>query len=262
MRCKKIGFSLIFLLLLVAQAVTANEIVVEGDGNLFYLTFVGDAPRGISAFGVEIRYTNGTQITGVESVEPYEVVSGVDATNGTIKIGGYASQYSPTAVHNQVRLARILSADKIEGVVIVDYLEDFQKAPIQVSNQVGLSPTPVETSVPVYAPPVTYSPPGTAQITPAPTGPINTPEIVTQPSSVPQVSAPGTLSTIDKPQDGVQTQTASSTPSDTTLPTGPSETDAVEPTVSPTKAPFMLYTSFGAIFSAWLLIKRRGRIER
>ena len=61
------------------------------------------------------------------------------------------------AVSGQIRLAKIWSAHVIEGVVIVDYLEDFQRSPVQVSNQVYLSPTPVKISVPVYAPPVTYN---------------------------------------------------------------------------------------------------------
>lgn len=260
MRCNKIGFGLICLLLLTAQVATGNEIIIEGDGDAFYLTFMGDAPRGISAFGVEVRYVNGTHAIAIESVEPYEVVSGVDATNGTIKIGGYASQYSPTAVHNQVRLAKILSADKIEGVIIVEYLEDFQKAPIHVSNQVDIPPTSIEASVPVYSPPVIYNPPGTALNTPAATGPTDSSKIVTQPSSVPQVTASG-VSTTDTPP--VQTQTASSSSSDTALPTESSGIDVVELTVSPTTVPLRLYVPVGAIFSAWLLLnrKRRGRIR-
>ena len=92
MRYSKAGFYSIIMLLLVVQVVTANEIVIEGDGNPSYLTFMGDAPEGISAFGVEVRYSNGTQITGVEPVEPFEVVSGIDTAAGTLKIGGYALQ--------------------------------------------------------------------------------------------------------------------------------------------------------------------------
>lgn len=255
MRCIKTGFSLIFLLLLAAQAVTANVIVIEGDGNPSYLTFVGDTSQGISAFGVEIRYLNGTQITAVESVEPFEVVSGADATNGTVKIGGYASQDSQTAASDRIRLARVWLTDAVEGVIIVDYLEDSQKNPIPVSNQVSVSPTPSETQVPVYVPPPTYSSPGAAQASPAPTGSINALGTVTQPSPVPQASASGTPSPIDTARDGIETQTVSS---DATLPTEHSEIDAIEPTISPTKAPLMLYTPIGAMFSAWLLIRRRG----
>jgi hypothetical protein len=131
MRCVKTGVSLIFLLLLAAQAATANVIVVEGDGNPSYLTFVGDAPQGISAFGVEIRYPNGTHVTGVESVEPFEVVSGIDVVNGTVKIGGYTSQCSQAAVNDRLQLAEVWLTDTVEGVVIVDYLEDSQRNPIR-----------------------------------------------------------------------------------------------------------------------------------
>lgn len=257
MRYSKIGFCSIFLLLLAVQAVTANEIVVEGDGNPSYLTFVGSTSNGISAFGVEIRCSNGTQVTAVESVEPFEVVSGIDTTNGTVKIGGYASQNSQTAVSSQIRLAKVWSAHSIEGVIIVDYLEDFQRSPIQVSNQVSISPTPIGTSVPVYSPPTTYNSPGAVQ--PNPTDYISAPETVTQSSPNPQVSTSETPSPMDTVRDGIETQTTSS---DTVPLTEHSEIVASEPTVSPTRAPLMLYTPFCAIFSALLLIKRREKKVR
>jgi hypothetical protein len=255
MRYSKIGFCSVFLLLLAVQAVTANEIVVEGDGNPSYLTFVGSAPNGISAFGIEIQYSSGTQITAVESVEPFEVASGSDAVNGTIKIGGYAPQDSQIAVSGQIRLAKIWSAHVIEGVVIVDYLEDFQRSPVQVSNQVYLSPTPVKISVPVYAPPVTYNSSGAVQTNP--TDYISAPETVTTSSPDPQVSASGTPSATGNVRDGTGTQTPSP---GIVPPTEHSEViTAGEPAISPTKAPLMLCTPFCAIFSALLLlIKRKG----
>ncbi len=260
MRCVKTGVSLIFLLLLAAQVVTANVIVVEGDGNPSYLTFVGDAPQGISAFGVEIRYPNGTHVTGVESVEPFEVVSGIDVVNGTVKIGGYTSQCSQAAVNDRLQLAEVWLTDTVEGVVIVDYLEDSQRNPIQVSNQVSASSTPIETPVPTYVPPPTYSSPGTAQASPAPAGSITVPETVTQVSPAPQASVSGTPSATDTVRDGVEAQTVPSASSDTVSQTGQSEIDAGESTVSPTtKAPIMFCTPFGAIFFALLLI-RRGRL--
>ena len=263
MSCIKTGISLILLLLLAAQAATANVIVVEGDGNPSYLTFVGDSPQGISAFGVEIRYPNGTHVTAVESVEPFEVVSGINAVNGTIKIGGYASQDSLTAANGQIRLAQIWLTGAAEGVIIVDYLEDSQRHPVPVSNQVSASPTPVETSVPVYVPPPTYSSPGTVQASPAPTGSISAPETVNRTSPVPQASALRTPSATDTVQDGAGTRAVPTASAGAVPLTGYSETGTGEPTVSPTtKAPLMLYTPFCAIFSALLLIKRRRVISR
>lgn len=253
MRYSKAGFYSIIMLLLVVQVVTANEIVIEGDGNPSYLTFMGDAPEGISAFGVEVRYSNGTQITGVEPVEPFEVVSGIDTAAGTLKIGGYAPPDPQTAVYGQVRLAKIWSAQALEGDIIVDCIEDLQRNPIQVSNQASTSPTPTETSVPVYDPPITYKSPGTVQADP--TDYIAAPEIAAQPSPKPQTSAPGTSSTTETLRDMVETQTPSS---NTASPTDSPEAGASEtPAISPKKAPLMLYSPLGAIFCALLLIKRR-----
>jgi len=263
MRCIKPGFSLIFLLLLAAQAATANVVVVEGDGNTSYLTFVGDAPQGISAFGVEIWYPNGTHVTAVEPVEPFEVVSGFDAVNGTVKIGGYTSHNALTAVNGQARLARIWLTGAAEGVIIVDYIEDAQRKPIPVSNQISASPTPIETPVPVYVPPPTYNSPGVARASPTPTGLISAPEMMTQPLPVPQASVSGTPSVTETFQDGVDTQVVPSAPAGTVPSTGHSGTGAGEPVVSTTaKAPLMFYTPFCAILSALLLIKGRRLLNR
>jgi len=254
MRYSKTALCVFFLLFLAGQVVTANEIVVRGDGNPSYLTFVGSAPNGISAFGVEIRCSNGTQITAVEPVEPFEVVSSSDTINGTVKIGGYASRDSRAAVSGQIQLAKIWSAHAIEGTVVTDYLEDFQRSPIQVSNQVYPSTTPTETSIPAYAPPVTYSSPGSVQVNP--TEHIHAPVTVTTSSSVPQASVSGTTSATGNIWDGVETQT----PSSVTVPPGEHlEVVATsELAVSPTKAPLMLCTPFCAVFLALLLIKRMG----
>ncbi len=258
MRYSKIVLCVVFLLFLAGQVVTANEIVVRGDGDPSYLTFVGSAPNGISAFGVEIRCSNGTQITAVDSVEPFEVVSSSDTVNGTIKIGGYASRDSQTAVSDQIQLAKIWSAHAIEGMIVTYYLEDFRRSPIQVSNQAYPSPTPIETSVPVYAPPVTYSSPGSVQVNP--TEHIHAPVTVTTSSSVPQTSASGAPSATGNIRDGAETQNLSP---NATSPAEHLEVTATgEPAISPTKAPLMLCIPVCAVLLALLLIKRVGKKTR
>jgi hypothetical protein len=267
MRIEKIGIGLFLLFVLSAQAATANEIVVEGDGNPSYLTFIGDAPGGISAFGVEIRYSSDTQITAVESVEPFEIVSSVNATNKTIRIGGYVTQDSGTTGSDRIQLAKIRSTQPIEGVILVDYLEDFERKSIPVSNQVIVYTTQTETPVAPYEPQGTYSPPGSGENPTNPTE-IGTPTTTKQPSSGSQVPVSGApTTTLTSPSEtGNQpspTGTAQNVPETQTEATGTVMPVEQPPTAPPTSAPLSLFVPVGALLvTTFLVIKGRGDVRR
>ncbi len=258
MRFLKVGFFLLTLMFLTVQVIAANEITVEGDGDPSYIIFVGGASQGISAFGVEIQYSSDVNITAVESVEPFEVVSGVDAINRSIKVGGYLPHDSQTTINGPIRLAKIWSSGAIEGVVTVDYLEDCQKNPIPVSNQADISLTQTKTLVPVYEPPPTYSSPGTVQVNPTLTDSTNVPKTAATP--LPQASVSWTPSTTDTTRDEVESQTVPPTSTDIAPLTGSLEADTIEPTTP--KTSLMLCTPFGAIFSVLLLMRRKQLINR
>ncbi len=153
---------LIFLLMLsLVSAGAANEIVIQGDGDQQYLTFVTNDPVKIAGYNIQLNYSADTRILSVEALEPYTGVFKIENNEGWTRIVGFTG-----SDRHSTRLAGFTYAGKGDFSIIVYELYDSDLNSVTVSNMIGTKysatdpPTP---TIPEYQPNVGYISPAKSE---------------------------------------------------------------------------------------------------
>lgn len=146
--CKIIWTILLFFLICsLTFTVGANEVIIEQEGDFYYLTYIPSNVNAVSGYNIQITYLKGEFIDEFEALEPYIGVSYIDNENSLAQIIGFTGGYEYNS-----RLAYFTYSGSGEFKILIYELIDENLNDILVSNEVITIPDVIEPTPAVAQP--------------------------------------------------------------------------------------------------------------